>query len=326
MLDPLVFEPWLRPQIWGNRRLADLGKRLPDSGTFGESWEISGHPQHVSRVADGPFQGATLSDLWDAHGSELWGAGPVPAKFPLLIKFLDCHEQLSVQVHPDDAIARELLGDELGKTEAWLVMDVAPTGRIYAGLKQGTTRAELERHLDTGTVAECLHSFVPRPGDCVFLKAGTVHAVGGGVLMAEVQQTSDATFRLFDWNRLGTDGRPRQLHREQSLRSIDWSAGPVSPVSPTPLAGFPDGVSGEQLVACPYFEMARFQLSRTMPLPVDGGLSIWIVVEGELELVSEAGGYRRTVRRGETVLVPASAGGLIWKPRGQSVLLCAIPQ
>lgn len=144
--------------------------------------------------------------------------------------------------------------------------------------------------------------------------------------MAEVQQTSDATFRLFDWNRPGPDGRPRQLHREQSLRSIDWSAGPVSPVVPTPLSGLPDGVTGEQLVACPYFDMTRFQLSQAMPLPSNGTLSIWIVVEGEVELASEAGAYRRTVRRGETVLVPAFAERLFWTPQQRSTLLCAHPR
>jgi hypothetical protein len=197
---PLVFEPYFRAQVWGGRRLQErLGKRLPLDGRFGESWEISAHEHHVSRVAEGPLQSTPLSDLWRERGGELVGQGSkIASKFPLLIKYLDCHELLSVQVHPTDELARELIGDESGKTEAWVIIEAEPTARIYAGLRPGVTRDVLQKHLDAGTVAECLHSFVPRAGDCVFLPAGTVHAVGGGVLMAEVQQTSDATFRLFD--------------------------------------------------------------------------------------------------------------------------------
>jgi mannose-6-phosphate isomerase len=308
-MDPLTFTAYLRPQVWGGRRLAAWGKQLPPQGTFGESWEISGHPHHESRVADGPLDGRPLNEVCAEHGQQIFGHAP-PARFPLLIKLLDCEQNLSVQVHPDDERASELAGDELGKTEAWVILDAEPTARIYAGLRPGTTRQELERRLDDGTVAECLHQFTPRPGDCVFLRAGTVHAVGGGVVMAEVQQTSDATFRLFDWNRTGADGRPRALHREQSLRSIDWQAGPVDPVRPAPLSGLPPDVTGERLVACPYFEMERFALGGPMPLPRNyvGRMSIWMVLAGAALLAG------RIFHRGQTVLIPASAPPQAWVP------------
>jgi mannose-6-phosphate isomerase len=313
-MHPLVFQPYLRPQIWGSRRLGqDLGKTLPAEGTFGESWEISAHPHHLSCVAEGPMRGLRLVDLWQSHARELTGRDDAPrAKFPWLIKFLDCHEQLSVQVHPSDRIARELLGDEMGKTEAWVVLSAEPSGQIQAGLKPGITEAELVRHIEAGTVGECLHRFTPRPGDCIFLPAGTVHAVGGGVVLAEVQQSSDATFRLFDWNRLGPDGKPRALHRAEALRSIDWSAGPVAPVMPRPLPELAPGVRGESLVSCKHFRLDRYRISAALPNPYPERMSIWMLIGADAELRSVDGRYHREFRPGETVLIPASAGSLAW--------------
>ena len=310
-MDPLIFEPYLRPQIWGGRQLETaLHKRLPPAGTFGESWELSAHPHHVSRVAEGPFASAALTQIWTDHAEELTGSRS-PGEFPLLIKSLDCRVPLSVQVHPDDARAHDLLGEPRGKTEAWVILAAGPDARIWAGLKPGITRADLERHLDAGTVADCLHSFVPRPGDCVYLPAGTVHAVGGGVLIAEVQQSSDATFRLFDWNRPGPDGKPRTLHREQSLASIDWQAGPVDPVRPQRIIAAQEGVSHERLVECPYFALSRYTLSGSARLTA-AGLSIWMMLDGSAELRSKASGDERRFERGETVLIPASAPSLEW--------------
>jgi mannose-6-phosphate isomerase len=320
-MEPLVFQPFFRAQVWGNRRLADLfGKQLPASGTFGESWEISVHPLHISQVAEGPWNGALLSDLCATHPAEIFGQ-PSPAGFPLLVKLLDGHDMLSVQVHPTDKIAAELGTGESGKTEAWVVLEAAPTGRIYAGLLPGTTPGDLERHLADGTVDQCLHSFVPRAGDCVFLPAGTVHAVGGGVVMAEVQQNSDTTFRLFDWNRPGPDGLPRKLHKREALAAIDWTRGPVNPVAPTLITGLPAGIHGEHLVSCPYFIMDRYHPAGHWELPFPGRLSIWLVLDGSAELASVDGGYARRFQRGETVLVPASAARLIWKASGGTVLL-----
>lgn len=317
-MQPLVFEPYLRPMIWGGRLLERrLGKPLPAEGHFGESWELSVHPHHVSRVAEGPLKGMTLTELWERHRAEIAGSTfSESTQFPWLIKFLDCHELLSVQVHPDDSMARRLLGGESGKTEAWVILHAEPGARLYAGLKPGTTRAILERHLDAGTVVECLHSFTPRAGDCVFLPAGTVHAVGGGVLLAEVQQSSDATFRLFDWNRLGPDGKPRALHRQEALDSIPWPAGPVSPIHPIPLPIPSSDTTAEMLVQCPYFRIDRHRMAGEFAAPYAGQMSVWMLLDGAAELHAEAGKYRRRFGAGQTVLVPASSGPIAWRNLG----------
>jgi mannose-6-phosphate isomerase len=302
--------------VWGGRRLERyLGRPLPGSDSIGEAWMLSAQSLHVSRVVDGPWAGQPLTDLWLRCAEELTGRpGPQLRPFPLLLKYLDCQELLSIQVHPNDQIAAELRPGEFGKTEAWIILEADPTARIYAGLARGTTREQLEQHLAAGTVAECLHRFVPRPGDCLFLPAGTVHAVGGGVLMAEVQQSSDATFRLFDWNRLGADGLPRALHTQEALRSIDWSAGPVRPSEGRPLKDLPEGVSGRRLVDCPFFAIDRFDLSAPLQLPYPKELSIWMVLEGAVRLTGPASGESRTLSRGQVVLVPATAEPLRWEP------------
>lgn len=320
-MEPLVFEPYLRPMVWGGRTLGEsFGKALPDAGRYGESWEVSAHPHHVSRVAEGPHRGEALTDLAAAHPAALYGARvPADGTFPLLFKLLDCHELLSIQVHPDDDRARRLTGgrEHFGKTEAWVVLSVGPGGRIHAGLKPGVTRPDVERHLAAGTLESCLHAFTPKPGDCIFLPAGTVHAVGGGVVMAEIQQSSDATFRLYDWNRPGPDGKPRALHIRESLESIDWSAGPVTPAPGIPLPALSDGVFGERLVQCTPFVLDRYQASGPFALPATGTLSIWLVVDGTAVLTSADGAYRRAFRRGETVLIPASATAPAWQPTGE---------
>ena len=325
-MDPLVFEPYFRPQVWGGRRLESLlGRPLPGEGDFGEAWMLSAQSLHVSRVAEGPWKGWRLSDLWSSRAAEIAGQPlAAAAPFPLLIKFLDCRQLLSIQVHPNDQIARELGAGELGKSEAWVVLDTEPGARIYAGLRQGTTRDDLQRRLDDGTLAESLHELSPKKGDCLFLPAGVVHAVGGGVLLAEVQQSSDATFRLFDWNRLGADGKPRTLHRNEALRSIDWTAGPVAPAIGTPLPGMAPGNRGQRLVACPYFTLDRFALSSPCDLPPSGRFSIWIVIEGRVELRRPESDYRRHFRRGETVLVPAACGACCWMPSEGSATLLGV--
>jgi mannose-6-phosphate isomerase len=317
-MDPLVFAPYLRPMVWGGRRLGDvLGKPIPPDGTWGESWEVSVHDMHVSHVADGPLAGQSLPTVCQQHARELFGAArPAGDGFPLLIKYLDANELLSVQVHPDDQKAMKLSGERFGKTEAWVVLSAAPEGRIYAGLKPGVDRARLEEALARGQVADCLHSYSPSPGDCLFLRAGTVHAVGGGVLMAEVQQSSDATLRLYDWDRVGSDGKLRPLHIRESLEAIDWSAGPLAPVQGQPLPGLP----GERLVACPYFVMERFHLETDYSFPYQGKLSIWLVLAGEAELLTTSG-YRRAFAQGSTVVVPADTLGAHWRPSAPCTLL-----
>jgi mannose-6-phosphate isomerase len=319
--EPLVFAPFFRPQVWGGRRLAEaFGKPLPPEGPIGESWELSVQPLHVSQVSEGPWAGTTLQQLWDERRGELLGAAnSALPQFPWLIKWLDCRELLSVQVHPDDRTAQELLGEPFGKTESWVVVQADPTARIYAGLLPGVTREELSARSGDGTVAECLHSFVPHPGDCLHIPAGTVHAVGGGVLLAEVQQTSDATFRLFDWNRVDAQGNPRPLHLESALAAIDFSRGPVAPVVPQKS----DSQQPEMLVRCPYYTLERIRLGGPWGI-VLATLSAWMVLEGTARLRTSDGHYERVCRAGDVVLVPASVGSLEWQPIEGTPTLLAV--
>lgn len=317
MLPPLQFVPFLRPMVWGGRRLGDvLGKQLPTDEPYGESWEVSDHPLHRSVVANGPLAGTTLRELMETRRHELLGPSSQHSTFPLLVKYLDCCDWLSVQVHPDEQAVKKLWPGEGSKTEAWFVLDAAPGSRIYAGLLPGVGEEEMRAALQAGTVADCLHSFEPRPGDCVFLPAGTVHAVGGGVLMAEVQQTSDATFRLFDWNRRDAQGKTRQLHIEEGLASIHWNSGPVAPVKVVA----PDRQS---LVRCRYFKLEIARITTPFSCAGQAQPMLVLVLGGRGEL--DAGGEMHQLTRGQTWLVPASLPQSELQPREKfSFLLCTL--
>jgi mannose-6-phosphate isomerase len=193
--------------------------------------------------------------------------------FPWLIKFLDAQDWLSVQVHPDEATARRLLPAESAKTEAWYVLDAEPNSRVYAGLKPDVGPAEVRAALAQGTVADCLGSFEPKPGDLIFLPAGTVHAVGGGVLLAEIQQTSDATFRLFDWNRRDAQGKPRPLHIDEAFEAIHWSQGLIQPIAAT-------DDDRQPLIACPYFEIERIHWPTATTMGGSGRLQALVITAG----------------------------------------------
>lgn len=315
-LYPLRFEPILRRYLWGGRRLADaLGKPLGEGDDYAESWEICDRRGDQSAVATGPLRGTTLGELTRTRGDELMGRHAPQARFPLLFKFLDAQKTLSVQVHPRDEHAARLNPPDFGKTEAWVVLDAQPGSLIYAGLKRGFDRAALERELVRGTCELCLHRFEPKPGDCVFLPAGMVHAIGEGLLIAEIQQSSDVTYRLFDWNRVGADGRPRDLHIEQSLEVIDFSLGPAAPQRPR--ATEQPGV--ERLVECDKFVLDRRTFSAPQAIGGDDRCHLIAVVEGEIDITDDAD--RQRTRKGHTVLLPASLGSVEIVPRGGAVLL-----
>jgi mannose-6-phosphate isomerase len=307
-MTPLTFTPHLRAQVWGGRRLETVVRKpLPPSGHYGESWEISTQPLHVSQAASGPWAGRSLKEIWE-QVSELWQ--PVGQRadgaFPLLVKWLDCDAMLSVQVHPGDECARRLLNQASGKTEAWVVVHAEPTARIYAGLKPGVDRAEVERRSADGTIAECLHSFTPVRGDVIHVPAGTVHASGGGIVMAEVQQTSDATFRLFDWNRLGADGKPRQLHLAEALECIDWKRGPVDPVARIELDG-PRESSITTVNVCPYFRFESLAVGRDWISLSGDDMTIVMSLAGSLTIGD--GEDALTLEAGATCLLPPNPMG-----------------
>ena len=222
MLYPFIFHPIFKGRVWGGRNLKRLyAKPLPADAPIGESWEITDRPEGVSVVANGPLAGKDLRWLMKNHAKDLLGAERANTqRFPLLVKILDARETLSVQVHPPAAVAREFGGEP--KTEMWFIADAAPNAEIFVGLKRGVTRADFERHLKSGTVAECLHRVPVQAGDAMFLPSGRLHAIGGGLVIFEIQQNSDTTYRVFDWNRAGLDGKPRDLHVEQALASINF--------------------------------------------------------------------------------------------------------
>jgi mannose-6-phosphate isomerase len=259
---------------WGGRGLARfLGKSLPTNQPYGESWEVSDHPIHRSRLATASHFGVTLRDLMDHDRRGLLGSAADKYRvFPWLIKLLDAKDWLSVQVHPDEDTVKKLFPGESAKTEAWCVLDALPGSRIYAGLKPGVGPLQMRQALAEGTATDCLHSFTPTAGDFVFLPAGTVHAVGGGVLFAEIQQTSDTTFRLYDWNRRDAKGQPRPLHIEESFASIHWKQGPIEPIKAT---------EARPLATCPYFVIEAIRPTANFALGGIGRLQALVVTEGQ---------------------------------------------
>ena len=222
-LYPFIFRPIFKERVWGGRAIERLyGKKLPAGVPIGESWEISDRPGDASVIANGPLAGKDLRWLMENHERELLGkAKSAKGRFPLLIKILDAQEKLSLQVHPPAHKAAELKGEP--KTEAWYIADAAPGAELYVGLKRGVTRAEFETKIKTGAVAECFHRVPVKTGDTMFLPSGRVHAIGAGLVIFEIQQNSDTTYRVFDWNRVGLDGKPRDLHVAESLASIDFA-------------------------------------------------------------------------------------------------------
>jgi len=222
MLYPFAFRPTFKQRVWGGRELERLyHKPLPPGVPIGESWEICDRPGDVSVIVNGPLAGKDLRWLMERHAADLLGdARPQDGCFPLLVKILDAREKLSLQVHPPAAAALALGGEP--KSEMWYVAEAAAGAELYVGLKRGVSRAEFEQRIESGTVAACFHRVSVKAGDAMFLPSGRVHALGAGLVIFEIQQNSDTTYRVYDWNRLGLDGKPRELHIKQSLASIDF--------------------------------------------------------------------------------------------------------
>ncbi len=314
-LYPLRFVPLFKRYLWGGRRLGTfLGKPIGTGDDYAESWELVDRAGETSVVHGGWLDGATIAEVIGQYGEAI--PGPVawqrihnpnlPAalrgRFPLLLKYLDAHKPLSVQVHPDDAMAARLPQPDLGKTEAWYVLDAEPGSLLYAGLRQGVGPRELQAAVDAGRTDDLLHPIEARPGDCIFIPAGTVHAIGAGLLIAEIQQCSDTTFRLFDWNRVDREGRARPLHVEQAIAATNFDRGPVAVQVPRP--GGPG--EAEELVRCDKFVLNRVTLDRGSSFSVEtkDGFRIVTVVRGEVSLAGDP--IEQPLRLGETALIPAS--------------------
>lgn len=322
MLHPLIFQPIFQERVWGGRRIAELyGKKLPPEVPIGESWEISDRPGAVSVIANGPLAGRDLHWLAEHHPDELFGAMyPRPKTFPWLIKILDARDRLSLQVHPPPEIAAELGGEP--KTEMWYVAAADPGADIFAGLKRGVTRGEFARKTADGTVADCFHRIEVKPGDCLFLRSGRVHALGAGNVIFEIQQNSDTTYRVFDWNRAGLDGRPRELHLEKSLRSIDFDDFEPTLVE-TPFDEVAHGHC-RQLVNDPLFrvEEVRLDSGRVWLLP-PGRMQVIAVVKGHVIINSPAGGTE--LQAGGFCLLPACLADVTCRAAEETILLHVQP-
>ncbi len=307
---PLKFEPIYQRRIWGGRKLAEVfGRELPPGEPIGESWEIADLENGQSVVAEGPSRGRTLGQLVQEWGADLLGrASLFEGRFPLLIKYLDAREHLSVQVHPPEAYAQRAGGSVRVKNEAWYVLSAEPDGCIYRGLVPGIDRERFAAAIRAGTVEPLLRRIAVKEGRAYYLPSGTVHALGAGVMVAEVQTPSDTTFRVFDWNRVdAATGRPRELHVEEALACIDFS-------------GVEPGAAGEKrshvaslwttvtrLITCPSFivEKVRMVAGVEQEIPYAEPV-VWMMLSGRAAVTWGGGRERMEIGRGETVLLPAA--------------------
>lgn len=300
-LQPLTFRPVYKDYLWGGDRIPRRFARPVPPGIYAESWEVSAHPGGLSIVADGPFAGRSLADLVHDHPQELLGAAGGPGgEFPILVKLIDAHALLSVQVHPDDANAA-LTGGE-PKTEMWHILEADAGARLFAGLKPGTTPERLQAAVDHGSVETVLQSLPARAGDTFFIPGGLVHALDRGPLLLEVQQSSNTTYRLYDWGRVDKDGRPRETHMAQALKVIRWDLQPGRP-APRPMA-----VAAPNRAAClhpgPFFRLERFELNGPLTEPGrDSGFAVLFVARGRLRLTGTAAPAEYAA--GTSILIPA---------------------
>jgi mannose-6-phosphate isomerase len=298
-MDTITFQPIYMERVWGGRELEKVyNRQLPNATSpFGESWEIVDRPEAQSLVSHGPMAGCSLHELWSTRREEIFGEGfPDYPRFPILIKVLDARDDLSIQVHPPADLAVTLGGEP--KTEMWFIADCDSGSKLYVGLKNGVTRQDFEEAIATGTVAESVHAIYPQPGDSIFIASGRLHAIGAGFLIHEIQQNSDTTYRVFDWNRYGLDGKPRELHVAESLASIDFED--FEPKM--------DSKVGDCLAECAYFKTDQKSLTKGdfIKNPDDGQFSILTVVSGQLT-DSEA----RHHEKGAFVMMPRGSSGLM---------------
>jgi mannose-6-phosphate isomerase len=324
MLYPLVFKPVFQERIWGGRHIETLyHKPLPPKIPIGESWEICDRADVQSEILNGPLAGKTLHWLMQHHRSELMGkAHALHGRFPLLVKILDAREKLSLQVHPPANKAAALGGEP--KTEMWYITQAKAGAELYVGLRPNVTRATFESRIREGTVAHCFHRVPVSAGDAMFLPSGRVHAIGGGLVIFEIQQNSDTTFRVFDWNRLDAHGKPRELHVDQSLECIDFEDFEPEPIrADLPEAQTPN-VHIQTLVENPLFEVEVVHL--LPPAHIEYSLAVPYVlgmVEGSARIMDER--FPVTLRAGGFCLVPASLRNLRLESDGPAKVLVARP-
>ena len=317
---PLKFNPILKSMIWGGDKLRQYKAIDTDQKNIGESWELSGVPGNESVVSNGEFAGRTITELIKEYGPELLGRHVYETygeNFPLLIKFIDARDDLSIQVHPDDAMAQSVHGQPFGKTEMWYVVSADKDAHLMSGLSAKITPEEYVSRVENNTITDVLSDYKVQSGDVFFLPAGRIHSIGKGCFIAEIQQTSDLTYRIYDFGRLGLDGNPRELHTELAKDAIDYSVSEDYRTAYTPVLN-----EDAPLVECEYFKTHLLDLTDPLSVDVKSKDSFMIVIclEGHGELTDSEGNVV-ALKQGETVLVPASADFIIFKPHGQMKIL-----
>lgn len=305
----LRFQPIYQERVWGGRRLETLyGRELPKDGTpYGESWEICDREEAQSVVTGSGLDGWTLNDLWVKARREVFGeqfADHPGERFPLLLKILDSEQDLSIQVHPNDGNAAEVNGE--AKSEAWYVAHAAPGAKLYAGLAEGVTRSSFETAIADGTLASQVQVLPAFEGGCVAIHGGVVHAIGAGLVIFEIQQNSDTTFRVFDWNRVGLDGKPRELHQQEALQVTDFEARPVQW----------QRHQGKLLLDWPYFRLSERSMTMFEECSAPDDFVIGAVVDGEIAYGRRS--EELVLKAGDFFILPAAAEGVFRKFRTRS--------
>ena len=319
-LGPLRFTPLLKQAIWGGRRLAAfLGRPADHLEDCSESWDVADLGAIQTRVLGGPHDGRTLAQLLATHRDELLGPGSSALQFPLLVKWLDATDRLSLQVHPTDASAAVHHVGQTGKTEAWVIVHAAPDSRLWVGLQPGVEPNELRLAIERDDIDSCVPSFAAQTGQVIVVPAGTVHAIGAGVLLVEIQQPSDITYRLYDWGRLDTDGQPRPLDLERGLESIDYASGPVQP------AQVPSDIdsSGTLVVDRPEFRVVRHHITKPSTLAGTNQCRVLTVIEGAGHLRTDD--EMLSLAIGDTVVLPGCLGQVALSSHDQLTLLESHP-
>jgi len=309
-LEPLRFERHFVEKVWGGRALESTpGIALPAGKRIGETWEIVDREHENSVVAGGPFDGRTLHQMMLEYGPEILGSAAAGkhGRFPLLVKYLDANQNLSVQVHPDDDAARRMGGAAEAKTEAWYVLASEPGARIYAGLRPGMDAERFERVAPTSSIVENMQTYEVQAGDCILLRGGTVHAIGAGVTILEVQQNSDSTFRLYDWDRLGLDGKARETHLDEALACTRYDDTGAAPQQPTWACEAP-GFESAELASSHVFRMQGLRIAKPVELDALDEFRIYSVVGGGGQLLTHAGATINRLTAGDVWLLPAVCG------------------
>jgi mannose-6-phosphate isomerase len=318
-LYPLRFEPIYQYRLWGGQKLAELlTKPLPKNEPIGEAWLLSDRAEHSSLVSNGPLKGYTISRLMQHSREGIMGKMARRFNcFPLLLKFLDCKEVLSVQVHPSDDQKKYIPTGDTGKTEAWVVLETAPDSRIYAGLKPGTNESSLREAVKDHQLADKLHSFIPKPGDGIFIQSGTVHTLMGAVVF-EVQENSDVTFRLYDWDRIDAKtGKPRDLQIDEAIDCIDFNQVDIGPAVPVADDQYP--TEKEQLFNSEHFILWRNQIKSAFKVGAKDEPRILVCIDGNGVLFSNDVSY--PLNKGDVMLLPAIVGECNYLPEGTVTLL-----